>query len=318
MSENTPPIHIDYSPTIGELAAALAKAQLVTKSAPKDHTAEVQMKSGGKYTYAYADLAGVWEAGRVPLGSNGLAVVQIPNLSPAGVLEMTTLLLHSSGEFIRGHLSNFPVPDKTPQGVGTAITYCRRYSLGAMVGIVSEEDDDGGNGGKPKSRPQRDLASASGSRPEASNGAPAHLPKFGKGSGEAIQGATMEALEFHLGAARKSLANPEKKQYHAKDSALIGAIEAELARQRGAAPVPPADDHAAKVAAAGAGKPPPDVYEEAAKLLKAADSMARVSAVLRRAFDSGGLTADQRKALDIVADKRLADLKAAPEPGANG
>jgi hypothetical protein len=234
-SQPQPILSFEHSPSIAALAAALAKAQLVTKSAPKDHTAEVTMKSGGKYTYAYADLAGVWEAGREPLGANGLSLIQSPSLSASGCLEMTTMLLHGSGEWVIGRLTNFPVPDKTPQGVGTAITYARRYTMGAMVGVVSEEDDDGGNAGKPKAkRESREMPATGGAAPEPSGGAPTHFPKFGKGNGAAIRDAAPAVLEFHIDAARKSLADPSKAKWHAKESALIGALEAELARQRGA------------------------------------------------------------------------------------
>lgn len=304
MSENTQPVlSFEHSPSIAGLAAALAKAQLVTKSAPKDHTAEVTMKSGGKYTYAYADLAGVWEAGREPLGSNGLSLIQSPSLSASGCLEMTTMLLHASGEWVIGRLTNFPVPDKTPQGVGTAITYARRYTMGAMVGVVSEEDDDGGNAGKPKARrqDQRDPASESGSRP-----APDTFPTFGPAPKGPIHSADPKHLATYLDAARRTLANPDKKQFHAKESALIGALEAELARQRATTP----KGERETVVEPKTEKSEPQVYEEAARLLKTAPSMERVSVVLRRAFDSGRLNADQRKALDVVADQRIAAIKA--------
>lgn len=235
MAENTPlpEVHLTHSPTIGAIGLALAKAQGVIESAPKDHTAEVTMKSGGKYTYSYADLAGVWDAGRGPLSANELALTQAWTLRPDG-LAMTTLLVHSSGEWFRGEMTGFPVPDRSPQGVGTSITYARRYNVGAMVGVVSEEDDDGGNGGKPKARSSR-PASAEGDARPSSGGAPTTFPNFGKAKGEPIRGAAVEALEFHLANAQKSLADPEKAKWHARDSALIGAIETELKRRLAAA-----------------------------------------------------------------------------------
>ena len=124
----------DESPTIGALAAALAKAQGAMKSAAKD-SVNPHFKS------KYADLASVWDACREPLSSNGLAVVQRVSSSPAGVV-LTTMLLHSSGEWIRDR-ATFPVVQQTAQAYGSAITYARRYALAAMVGVAPDEDDDG-------------------------------------------------------------------------------------------------------------------------------------------------------------------------------
>jgi hypothetical protein len=229
MAENMelPKVHLTFSPTIGALAAALVKAQTTLPNAPKNHTAEVTMKTGGKYTYSYADLAGVWDAGRGPLTGAGLAVVQAPTLTAAG-LTMTTVLMHSSGEWARGDMEGFPVPDRTPQGVGTSITYARRYTLGAMIGAVSEEDDDGGNGGKPK--PKREA------KPETAPGAgrtdAGPVFPFGKVKGQPIAGAKAEDLEWFAKAMREAVAAPEKVKYKDQNAALLAAIEAELARQR--------------------------------------------------------------------------------------
>ena len=87
----------------------------------------------------YADLSSVWEVARKPLTDNGLSVVQTMDISDGGVIVETTLL-HISGEYITGRL--FIKPEKnTPQGIGSAITYARRYSFSAMIGISTEDDD---------------------------------------------------------------------------------------------------------------------------------------------------------------------------------
>jgi hypothetical protein len=229
-----PEVHLTHSPSLGALAAALAKAQSVTESAPKNHTAEVTMKSGGKYSYSYADLAGVWDAVRAPLSANGLAAVQAWTLRPDG-LAMTTMLAHSSGEWVRGEMAGFPVPDRTPQGVGTSVTYARRYTLGAMTGAVSEEDDDGGNGGKPK------AASGGGTAPRDAGKAPVTFPNFGKAAGQPIQGAALKDLEFYAERMRESISSPEKANFKAKNEAMLKAIEAEIAHQRGSGGTAPMD-----------------------------------------------------------------------------
>jgi len=123
---------MEQSETINELAAALSKAQGQIKGALKD-SANPFFKS------KYADLASVWDACRAQLSENGLAVVQATCDSPTGI-SVVTQLSHSSGQWIRGHLTLEP-KDKTPQGYGSAITYARRYALAAIVGVAPEDDD---------------------------------------------------------------------------------------------------------------------------------------------------------------------------------
>jgi hypothetical protein len=122
------------SQSIGALAAALAKAQGSLKIAAKD-------ANNPFFKSKYADLASVWEACRVALSTNGLSVAQIPEGADVEHMIMITTLMHSSGEFISGSYPIKPVKSD-PQGIGAAITYARRYSLAAMVGVVSDEDDD--------------------------------------------------------------------------------------------------------------------------------------------------------------------------------
>jgi len=136
-----------------DIAAAMAKAQTQIKAAIKDTKGQV-----GKGVYKYADLASVWDACKAGLSANGIAVIQKPDFDTNGVMWLETLLLHSSGDCITGRYPLRPTQD-TPQAYGSAITYARRYSLSAMVGIVTDEDDDGAAGSRrdshdePPSRP---------------------------------------------------------------------------------------------------------------------------------------------------------------------
>ncbi len=120
------------SATVEQLFAALNGAQSVMAGARKDQE-NPHLRS------KYADLASVWEAAREPLTSHGLAVIQIPSSSGSGVT-VTTVLSHKSGEWIEGELTLTP-EKATPQGVGSAITYARRYALSAFLGIAPEDDD---------------------------------------------------------------------------------------------------------------------------------------------------------------------------------
>jgi len=135
----------EQSEQINELATALAKAQGRITGALKD-SANPFFKS------KYADLAACWDACRQPLSENGLSVIQVPESDETGVT-VVTVLAHSSGQWIRSSLHMKP-KDTTPQGVGSAITYARRYALAAFVGLAQVDDDGNAASGKGKSDPR--------------------------------------------------------------------------------------------------------------------------------------------------------------------
>lgn len=124
---------MNRSETIIELATALTKAQGQIESANKD-------KSNPQFKSKYADINSLRDVIRQPLADNDLSVVQLPRMNGLYV-EVETMLLHKSGEFIAETLS-MPVGEKmSAQGVGSALTYCRRYSLSAMLNLAAEDDD---------------------------------------------------------------------------------------------------------------------------------------------------------------------------------
>lgn len=127
---------MDSFDNIGPLAAALAKAQAAYPPIPRDREVEVQTRTGGKYKFKYAPLDTILNAVRKPLSDNGLAITQ---LLDGG--HLTTVLFHETGAYLS---ASMPLPngDGSPQSLGSAITYLRRYSLQAMLGIAAEEDDD--------------------------------------------------------------------------------------------------------------------------------------------------------------------------------
>ena len=125
---------MDKSESIAKLAAALCEAQ-------KTELFALTSKKNPFFKSKYADLSSVWDAIRLPLTSNGLAITQtFANDNMDGVT-IETALMHISGEYISGSLHIKPEKN-TPQGTGSAITYGRRYALMAIIGI-SPEDDDG-------------------------------------------------------------------------------------------------------------------------------------------------------------------------------
>ncbi len=144
---------MEHSESLSELAGALAKAQAVMKPALKD-------SENPFFRSKYADLAAVAEACREALATNQLSVVQgTQKGESADVIHLDTMLLHSSGQWVRSTLTMVPTK-KDPQGVGSCITYARRYALSAICGIATEEDDDG-NAASGKQSKERQKPSAS-------------------------------------------------------------------------------------------------------------------------------------------------------------
>lgn len=127
------------SDSINEIASALSRAQGQIKTAL--HNAE-----NPHFKSSYANLASVWDACRKALSDNNLAVTQQTSMVETGVnvhtFFLTTVLMHSSGQWISGGYPIEPV-QKTPQGYGSATTYARRYALMALVGVAPDEEDDG-------------------------------------------------------------------------------------------------------------------------------------------------------------------------------
>lgn len=161
---DTGSLSIKWSDQIGEIAAALAKAQGAMANAAKD--------SANPFFHSkYADLASIMDACRGPLSANGIAFIQLPfTLESKEVVEMKfnrdtkqteevavpyarvgviTRLIHSSGQFCEGMLDGWVRGDI--QGIGSGITYLRRYTLAPMVGVAAA-DDDGNSANKPQDR----------------------------------------------------------------------------------------------------------------------------------------------------------------------
>ena len=120
------------SEQINDLAAALAKAQGAMSGALKD-------SSNPFFKSKYADLESVWSACRKQLADNALSVIQTTSAVENGVA-VTTMLAHASGQWVRDTLMLYP-KDVSPQGMGSAITYGRRYALAALVGVYQTDDD---------------------------------------------------------------------------------------------------------------------------------------------------------------------------------
>lgn len=131
---------MNRSETITALAAAFAAFGAEVTNPPQNRTANVPTKAGGTYSYSYADLGDVLTHVRPPLAKHGLSVTQEVVTHPDAV-DVTTLLLHKDGEYMEFAPLTLPAGG-TAQNYGSAITYGRRYSLMAALGIAGEADDD--------------------------------------------------------------------------------------------------------------------------------------------------------------------------------
>ncbi len=138
---------MNKSETIKEIATALSRAQGEFQNAKKD-------KINPFFEKNYAGLSSLWDACRLALSKNGLALVQGPSVNESHVT-INTLLMHNSGEWIESELI-LNAGKSTPQSVGSAITYARRYSLAAMLGLVADDDDDGNEANKEVGKKQQE------------------------------------------------------------------------------------------------------------------------------------------------------------------
>jgi hypothetical protein len=156
---------VNHSPEIGKLAGALAKAQAKIKAAAFDRV-------NPHFKNKYATLNSVIDAIRAELTANEIAVIQGTDTADDGALICETMLVHSSGEWIKSALRLHP-RDNGAQSVGSALTYGRRYLLAAMTCNASDEDDDA----NAASAPQKPVKAAPTVQPTTNTTRKADTPK---------------------------------------------------------------------------------------------------------------------------------------------
>lgn len=137
----------EMSSAIDKLAPALVAVQQATFGVEKN-------SNNPAFKSRYADLAATSAACRDALNANGFTVSQWPGEYDGKAMAMTTILLHTSGQWMRGTMT-VPLGKQDAQGYGSALTYARRYSLQAVVGLSPEDDD-----GNAAVRPVQDTAPA--------------------------------------------------------------------------------------------------------------------------------------------------------------
>ena len=134
------------SETIGAIAAALAKAQGELTNPEKSLIATIRspFPREGDRSFRYASLASGLDIVRKSLGQHEIATIQTTGIDQAsGQIRLTTLLAHASGEWISSDWPVCPISDiASPQRMGAALSYARRYALFTLVGIAGEDDLD--------------------------------------------------------------------------------------------------------------------------------------------------------------------------------
>jgi hypothetical protein len=218
-----------HSDSIELMAAALAKAQLGIKGAVRD-------SQNPHFRSHYADLSAVWDSCHEQLNANGIAIVQQTETLD-GKLVLVTRLIHTSGQWIRSEWPLKPTKDD-PQGLGSAVTYARRYSLAAIAGVAPRGDDDDGNAASgvkqqaaandpPKQRswgeldgdkPQRAAPTELGDLPETVDRLPAdvakarrELERFSEVPFGNMKEAELKGVARTLDALASKAANPKNK-----------------------------------------------------------------------------------------------------------
>lgn len=138
---------IKTSESISKISSALIKAQQEIKVAIYDAT-------NPHFRSKYASLGSVVEACKEALNKNKIVFIQGSHSDKElpKMICVTTRLLHESGEYIEDTIA-VPYVQDTPQALGSSLTYARRYGLSALLGIVSDEDDDGNSGSVEAPKP---------------------------------------------------------------------------------------------------------------------------------------------------------------------
>lgn len=139
-----------HSPELAELAKALNEAQAMIDPPKKD-------KDNPFFRSKYADLASNVDATKAALKANGLSLTQQTTILPTHGFVLVSYLLHASGQWMRSIAPLRPVKND-PQGLGSVITYMRRYAWSAITGTAPEDDDGNAASDNNVSQPPAKVA----------------------------------------------------------------------------------------------------------------------------------------------------------------
>ena len=172
------------SESIASLAAALAKAQAELVNPEKSLEATIRTEGGGsaERSFCYAPLSSGLDIVRKTLGQHEIATVQTTAIDQtAGLVNLTTVLAHSSGEWIASDWPVCAIADTaTPHRMGAALTYARRYALFTLVGIAGEDDVDAPDLTTPRQQPTSEAEKARAPGNNRVNGGSTGSPSDGR------------------------------------------------------------------------------------------------------------------------------------------
>lgn len=132
------------SESIVEISKALSTAWGALENPKHNKKVNVKMKSGGQYSFEYTDLGGIIDSVKPHFKENGISIMQSAGTELVEgrlYVNVGTKLIHTSGEWMQSKPLIMPA-NNSIQDMGGQITYLKRYSLSAMLGISTEEDDD--------------------------------------------------------------------------------------------------------------------------------------------------------------------------------
>jgi hypothetical protein len=189
------------SESIGTIAAALAKAQAQLVNPEKSLVATIRAdgRRGAEQTFRYAPLSSGLDIVRKTLSQHEIATVQTTSIDEAaGIVRLSTVLAHASGEWIASDWPVCPIAEtERPQRMGAALTYARRYSLFTLVGIAGEDDLDAPDLMEPNPEIEKLRVNNKIAGDGDSQAAPARLP----GRGGRANKASSASLQSELSAA---------------------------------------------------------------------------------------------------------------------
>lgn len=133
-----------FSESNTEISASFAKSWAEIENPKHNKTVKVKTKQGGSYTFDYTDLGAIFDEAKRVFKENGIAILQNPYtevIEGNVMIAIETMLLHTSGEWIKSDPLRMQL-NNSMQDMGGQVTYMKRYSLSAMLGIATESDDD--------------------------------------------------------------------------------------------------------------------------------------------------------------------------------
>jgi hypothetical protein len=204
------------SESIGTIAGALARAQTELVNPEKSLTATIQspFPREGDRSFHYAPLSSGLDIVRKGLGAHEIATIQTTSIdNEAGLIRLTTVLAHSSGEWLSSEWPVCPVSETiAPHRMGAALTYARRYALFTLVGIAGEDDLDAPElPVQPSPAPAAEAGRSNGGRRPPVSQVPHRNGKAGAGQRKAVLSAERSAsLREQLLTELAALGSPEE------------------------------------------------------------------------------------------------------------